>query len=117
MAAADAGLYGDYAGWAVLPIRFTLGGSAVDIIYTIYPVAVIEEEGATDEMIREILLDNSLLGEYNFYAESREDVQLEWNCKYRLYMVGLDANDNAGELMSMDIPALTKNGGSPVSEF
>ena len=90
---------------------------AVDIIYTIYPVAIIEEEGATDEMIREILLDNSLLGEYNFYAESREDVLLEWNCAYRLYMVALDADDNAGELVTMDIPALTKSGASPVSEF
>lgn len=117
LAAADAGLYGDYAGWAVLPIRFTLEGSAVDVIYTIYPVDVIEEEGATDEMIREILLDNTLLGEYNFYAESREDVQLEWNCAYRLYMVALDANDNAGELVSMDIPALTRSGASPISEF
>mgnify|MGYP007130614268 CR=1 FL=1 len=117
LAAADAGLYGDYAGWAVLPIRFTLEESAVDVIYTIYPVAIIEEEGATDEMIREILLDNSLLGEYNFYAESREDVQLEWNCAYRLYMVALDANDNAGELVSMDIPALTRSGASPISEF
>ena len=117
LAAADPGLYGDYAGWAVVPIRFTLGDSAVDIIYTIYPVAIIEEEGATDEMIREILLDNSLLGEYNFYAESREDVLLEWNCAYRLYMVALDAADNAGELVTMDIPALTKSGASPVSEF
>lgn len=117
LAAADAALYGDYAGWAVLPIRFTLGGSAVDVIYTIYPVSIIEEEGATDEMIREILLDNSLLGEYNFYAESREDVLLEWNCDYRLYVVALDANDNAGELMSMDIPALTRSGASPISEF
>ena len=117
LAAADPDMYGDYAGWAVVPIRFTLEGSAVDVIYTIYPVDVIEEEGATDEMIREILLDNSLLGEYNFYAESREDVQLEWNCAYRLYMVALDANDNAGELVSMDIPALTRSGASPISEF
>ena len=117
LAAADAALYGDYAGWAVLPIRFTLGGSAVDVIYTIYPVSIIEEEGATDEMIREILLDNSLLGEYNFYAESREDVLLEWNFDYRIYMVALDANDNAGELVAMDIPALTKYGASPISEF
>jgi hypothetical protein len=32
-------------------------------------------------------------------------------------MVALDANDNAGELVSMDIPALTRSGASPISEF
>lgn len=117
MAAADPALYGDFAGWAVLPIRFTLGGSAVDAIYTIYPVSIIEEEGATDEMIRELLLDNELLGEYNYFIESKVDVQLEWNCDYRLYMIALDENENAGELVSMDIPALTRTGASPISEF
>lgn len=117
LASADAGLYGDYAGWAVLPVRFTLGGSAVDAIYTIYPVSIIEEEGATDEDIRAILLDNSLLGEYNFYIESKVDVLLEWDCDYRIYMVALDENENAGDLVKMDIQALSRDGASPASEF
>lgn len=118
LASADAALYGDYAGWAVVPVRFTLGGSAVDAIYTIYPVSIIEEEGATDEMIRELLLDNSLLGEYNFFIEgSVEVVQLEWGCDYRLYAVALDKDENAGEVFSMDIPALTRKGASPITEF
>lgn len=117
LAALDNDSYGDYAGWAVLPIRFSLEGSAKEAIYTIYPVAILEEEGATDETIRELLLDNELLGEYNFYIESEVDVQLEWDCDYRLYMIAFDENENAGELISVDIPALTRGGASPVSEF
>ena len=69
------------------------------------------------EKIRELLLDNELLGEYNYFIESKVDVQLEWNCDYRLYMIALDENENAGELVSMDIPALTRTGASPISEF
>jgi hypothetical protein len=117
LAALDNAMYGDYAGWAVLPIRFTLGGSATEAIYTIYPVSIIEEEGATDDEIRALLLDNSLLGEYNYYIESKVDVLLEWNYDYRLYMIAFDENENAGELVSVDIPALTRNGASPVTDF
>ena len=117
LAELDKESYGDYAGWAVLPIRFNLEGSASDAIYTIYPVSIINEEGATDEDIRALLLDNSLLGEYNFYIESKVDVQLEWDCDYRLYMIAFDEKENAGELVSMDIPALTRSGASPATEF
>lgn len=117
LAAMDPESYGDYAGWAVMPIRFTLENSAADAIYTIYPVSILEEEGATDEMIREILLDNELLDVYNFHVRSREDVQLEWDCEYRLYMLAFDENENAGKLISMDIPALSKSSASPASEF
>lgn len=116
LAAADAE-YGDYQGWAVLPVRFELGGSAVNAIYTIYPVEILEEEGATDDMIRELLLDNSLLGEYNFYAESLETVLLEWDCDYRLFAIALDENENTGEMFVLDIPALSKAGASPAEEF
>lgn len=66
LATADPEAYGDYAGWAVLPVSFTLGGSATEALYTIYPVSVLEEEGATEEDIRELLLNNDLLGTYNF---------------------------------------------------
>lgn len=117
LAALDAGLYGDYAGWAVLPVRFSLEGSAVDAIYTIYPVEVLEEEGATDDVIRGLMLDDELLGEYNFFIESKVDVQLEWDCDYRLFILGIDGNDNVGELVKIDIPALKRDGASPVSEY
>ena len=117
LAGLNAELYGDYAGWAVLPVKFTLGGSAADAIYTVYPVSVIEEEGATDDDIRELLLDDELLGEYNFHIESKVDIQLEWDCEYRIYMLAFDENENAGELVKVDIPALVRSGASPASEF
>lgn len=117
LAGLNAELYGDYAGWAVLPVKFTLGGSAADAIYTVYPVSVIEEEGATDDDIRELLLDDELLGEYNFHIESKVDIQLEWDCEYRIYMLAFDENENAGKLVKVDIPALVRSGASPASEF
>ena len=80
-------------------------------------MSVIEEEGATDDEIRAILLDDELLGVYNFPIESLTDVMLEWDCDYRLYAVPFDAEENAGDLFSLDIPALTKSGASPASEF
>ncbi|MBR1961054.1 MAG: hypothetical protein IKA34_10910, partial [Bacteroidales bacterium] len=117
LAALNDDLYRDFAGWAVLPVKFTLGGSAADAIYTVYPISVIEEEGATDEDIRGLLLDDELLGEYNFHIESKVDIQLEWDCEYRIYMLAFDENENAGELVKVDIPALTRSGASPASEF
>ena len=117
LAALNADLYRDFAGWAVLPVKFTLGGSAADAIYTVYPISVIEEEGATDEDIRGLLLDDELLGEYNFHIESKVDIQLEWDCEYRIYMLAFDENENAGELVKVDIPALARSGASPASEF
>lgn len=117
LAALDADYYGEYAGWAVARLKFTLENGASNAIYTIYPVSVIEEEGATDDEIRAILLDDELLGVYNFMAESLTDVMLEWGCDYRLYAVPLDADENAGKLYSIDIPALTPGGASSASEF
>lgn len=117
LAALDPDYYGEYAGWAVARLKFTLENNAENAIYTIYPVSVIEEEGATDDEIRAILLDDELLGVYNFPIESLTDVMLEWDCDYRLYAVPFDAEENAGDLFSLDIPALTKSGASPASEF
>ena len=109
--------YSDFAGWAVVRLKFVLGGSATDAIFTIYPVDVLEQEGATDEDVRALLLDDSLLGEYNFNIEALTDVQLEWGCDYRLYAIPLDASENSGELFKLDILALSKAGASPVSEY
>ena len=98
-------------------LKFSFGGSATDAIYTIYPVDVLEREGATDEDVRALLLNDALLGEYNFYAESLTEVQLEWGCDYRLYAIPLDANENAGEMFKLEIPALSKGNTSPISEY
>lgn len=117
LAASDSEQYGDYTGWAVVPVTFRLGGSASKAIYTVYPVKILEEEGATDDIIRELLLDNTLLGEFNFYAESLETILLEWNCDYRLYAIALDEDDNTGEMFTLDIPALSKDGASPAEEY
>ena len=115
--AASSASYSDFAGWAVVRLKFSFGGSATDAIYTIYPVDVLEREGATDEDVRALLLNDALLGEYNFYAESLTEVQLEWGCDYRLYAIPLDANENAGEMFKLEIPALSKGNASPISEY
>jgi hypothetical protein len=117
LAAADPEAYGDYAGWAVLPVSFTLGGAAAEALYTIYPVSILEEEGATEGDIRELLLNNDLLGTYNFYTESKVTVQLEWDCAYKLFAIAFDENKNAGDVFTLDIPALSKSEASPVADF
>jgi hypothetical protein len=109
--------YSDFAGWAVVRLKFVLGGSATDAIFTIYPVDVLEQEDATDDDIRAMLLDDSLLGEYNFNIEALTEVQLEWGYDYRLYAIPFDGAENTGELFKLDIPALSKAGASPVSEY
>ena len=117
LATADPEAYGDYAGWAVLPVSFELGGAAAEALYTIYPVSILEEEGATEEDIRELLLNNDLLGTYNFYTESKVTVQLEWDCAYKLFAIAFDENKNAGDIFTLDIPALSKSGASPAADF
>jgi len=117
LAQQDPDLYGDFAGWAVARIKFAFEKSAVTAVYTIYPKKVLEEEGATDEQIRESLLDDELLDVYNFMADALTEVQLEWDCDYVLYAVPMDADENAGELYRLDIPALSKGGVSPVTEY
>lgn len=117
LAQADPYAYGDYAGWAVVPVSFELGGAAEEALYTIYPVSILEEEGATEEEIRELLLNNDLLGTYNFYTESKVTVQLEWDCEYKLFAIAFDKNKNAGEMFTLDIPALSKSGASPATDF
>lgn len=107
----------EFAGWAVVRLKFELSGAADNAIYTIYPTDILEEEGATDELIREMLLDNDLLGVYNFPVQSLEDVQLEWGYDYKLFAIAFDKNENAGELFTLDIPALSKSGASPATEY
>ena len=98
-------------------INFQLGGSAKEALYTIYPVSILEEEGATDEDVKELLLNNDLLGEYNFYTENQVTVQLEWDCDYKLFAIAFDQNKNAGEMITLEIPALSKAGASPADQF
>lgn len=117
LAKADPDMYGDYAGWAVMNISFQLGGSAKEALYTIYPVSILEEEGATDEDVKELLLSNDLLDIYNFYTESQVTVQLEWDCDYKLFAIAFDQNKNAGEMFTLEIPALSKAGASPADQF
>jgi hypothetical protein len=107
----------EFAGWAVVRLKFELSEAADNAIYTIYPTSILEEEGATDELIREMLLDNDLLGVYNFPVQSLEDVQLEWGYDYKLFAIAFDKNENAGELFTLDIPALSKAGAFPASEY
>ena len=64
-----------------------------------------------------MLLDNDLLGVYNFPVQNLEDVQLEWGYDYKLFAIPFDQNENAGELFTLDIPALSKSGASPASEY
>ena len=113
----DSYLYGDYAGWAAVRIKFTLGGAAADAVYTIYPTYLLEQEGATDEEIRAMLLDDSLFDVYNFTATPLTEVLLEWGYDYSLFAIPFDSAMNAGELFRLDIPALAKEGASPVSEY
>lgn len=115
--AASSDQYYDFAGWAVVRLKFVLGGSAADAIYTIYPVDVLEQEGATDNDVRALLLNDELLGVYNYNIQPLTEVQLEWDCDYRLYAIPLDDKENAGELFKLDIPALSRTDASPVSEY
>ena len=117
LAELDSYLYGDYFGWAAVRIKFTIGGSAVNALYTIYPTDMLEQENATDDEIRAMLLDDSLYDVYNFTAEPLTEVLLEWGYDYTLFAIPFDVGKNAGELFRLDIPALDKNGASPVSEY
>lgn len=117
LAASDSGKYGDYSGCAVLPVRFDLKDGALDGIYTVFTKAEIEEADPTDDMIRSILLDNDYMGVSNFFTSIREEILLDWDCEYVIYMIGIDADENVGDLVRVDVPALTKEGASPISEF
>lgn len=110
-------LYGDFSGWAVVRLKFALQNSASTAVYTIYPEQILEEEGATDEDIRAILLDDEYLGTYTFIAEGLTEVQLEWGCTYKLFAIPFDASENAGEMFIMEIPALDRNGAAPIEEY
>ncbi len=117
LAAYDASLYGDYVESAVLPVNFALTGSAADAIYTVIPTANIEAEGATDDDIRNILINRDFLGTYTFFIQEKEIIQLDWNCEYTLFAVAYDAKENFGKIVKATIPAMTKEGASPVTEF
>lgn len=110
-------LYEGYAGYAVLPVTFELKNGAASALYSVYSVDVLEEKGADDADIRELMLDNDFLGIYTFYAQDREILELDWDYDYRLFMLAFDKDDNAGELVRLDIPAMSRNGASPASGF
>ena len=117
LAAFNPSLYDYYAGTAVLPIRFYLEGSAFDAFYSIYSVDVLEKEGADEAEILELMLNPAFIGEYTFQIEEEVIVQLDWDCAYRLFILPYDINDNIGKLVSIEIPALSRKGASPASEF
>ena len=117
VAATDNDKYGDCAGYAVLPVSFELTGGALDGIYTVFTREEIEEAEPTDDQLRSILLNDDYLNVTNFFTSTREDIILDWDCDYVLCMIGIDAGENVGKLVKMDIPALTKAGASPISEF
>ncbi len=117
LAGYDSSLYGDYVGSAVLPVDFKLTGSAVDAIYTVIPTANIESEGATEEDIRDILINRDYLDIYTFFIQDKEIIQLDWGCEYKIFAVAYDAGENFGKIVSATIPAMTREGASPVSEF
>ena len=117
IAALDSEKYGDYAGSAVLPVKFTLTDGALDGIYTVFTREEIEEAQPADDEIRSILVNDDYMNVSNFFTSTREDIILDWDCEYVLCMVGIDADENIGRLVKVDIPALTKEGVTPVSEF
>lgn len=117
LASLDSEAYGEYAGWAVLPIEFTLNDDAAAALYTVYPADLLEEEGATEEEIRSLMLDETLIGDFTFFAEERVDIQLEWGVEYKMFMLAFDEAENASGLITVDIPALSKEDASDASEY
>ena len=109
--------YGDCAGYAVLPVSFKLIDGALDGIYTVFTREEIDEFKPTDDELRSILLNDEYMNVTNFFTSTREDIILDWNCEYVLCMIGIDAGENVGKLVKVNIPALTKEGASPVAEF
>lgn len=109
--------YGDCAGYAVLPVSFKLIDGALDGIYTVFTREEIDEFKPTDDELRSILLNDEYMNVSNFFTSTREDIILDWNCEYVLCMIGIDAGENVGKLVKVNIPALTKDGASPISEF
>jgi len=117
VAAIDREQYGDCAGSAVLPVSFELKNGALDGIYTVFTREELEEANPTDDLLRSILLNDDYLNVSNFFTSTREDLILDWDREYVICMIGIDAHENVGELIKVDIPALSKSGASPVSEF
>ena len=109
--------YEEYAGYAVLPVRFELTDGALDGIFTVFTREEIDSAKPTDDELRSILLNNDYMNVSNFFTSAREDLLLDWNCEYVLYMIGIDAAENVGNLVKVDIPALTKSGASPITDY
>lgn len=108
----------EYSGAAILPVEFTLSDDAAYARYTVFPISLIEEEGATDDEIRTILIDQTNIIDGNTFAvEDRVDLQFDWDTEFVLYMVAFDEKDNAGSLISVKVPEMTKSGVSPASEY
>lgn len=117
LAGSDPVKFADYAGYAVLPVRFELTDNALDGIFTVFTREEIEEFNPTDDELRSILLNNDYMNVSNFFTSAREDLLLDWNCDYVLCMIGIDAAENVGNLVKVDIPALTKSGASPITDY
>ncbi len=117
LARLDEEKYGDYAGKAVLPVSFTLENSAVKALYTLFDVATLEAADASEADILDSLLNDELIDLYNFYAEPRIDLLLDWDTDYKLYMVAFDVTESVGQLIEVEIPALSRAACSPIEEY
>ncbi len=113
----DAENYGEYAGMAVLPVDFTLEGSAVQAIYTLFDVATLESEQATEADIIDSMLNEELMDRYNFYVQPRVDLLLEWDTDYKLFMIAMDYNQNISRLIELPISALSRDAVSPIETY
>lgn len=113
--ALDAELYADYAGCAVLPIRFTLNDQAAYAIYTLLEPASLE--GVSDDQLTSLLLNGEYLDDLTFLTEDRVDLLLDWGKEYILCMIAMDQNDYAGALIKKRVAPLERDGISPIEEY
>lgn len=113
--ALDAELYADYAGCAVLPIRFTLNDQAAYAIYTLLEPASLE--GISDDQLTSLLLNGEYLDDLTFFTEEHVDLLLDWEKEYILCMIAMDQNDYAGALIKERVAPLERGGISPVEEY
>ncbi len=108
-------LYDGYSGCVVLPVWFTLDGGADAAIYSCFTSESTAD--IPDEEIVAMMTTESNLDRYTFFTEPRVDLLLDWNVEYELFMLAIDPQDNISQLKRVIIPAATRQGVSPVSQY
>lgn len=113
--AMDDYLYDGYSDCAVLPANFILSGGADAAIYSCFTSASTAD--VPDEEIVAMMTTESNLDVYTFFTEPRVDLLLDWGVEYEIFMLALDPQDNVSDLKRVIIPAMSKSGASPTSEY